>query len=320
MSGTGIEPASSSGPVVRERRPLITAAVCTRNRAEGAADVVRSILANGHTNFEVIVVDQSTDEATRTALAIDIRTERITYIRTSTVGLGTARNIALRAAGGQVVAFTDDDCLVELNWLTAVADEFEPHQRLGVTVCSVVGGAHDFDVGTIPAHPVTTRTVAKSPLRRWAIGGIGAGIAVRRDAVLSFGGFDEMLGPGAPFSSCDDWDMINRALCLGWWVSEIGSTAITHLGFRTREEFRVLARRDWIGIGAAYSKLLRCGQFRIMPSVIYHFVWVGLLRPLSSLARLQKPTGLRRDLYAWEGLRLSWRTPVDRRTLAFVAP
>jgi Glycosyltransferases involved in cell wall biogenesis len=42
----------------------MTAVVCTRNRGATVTDAVRSILANDHPDFELIVIDQSTDDVT----------------------------------------------------------------------------------------------------------------------------------------------------------------------------------------------------------------------------------------------------------------
>ena len=43
---------------------------------------------------------------------------------------------------------------------------------------------------------------------------------LRRDVVLSLGGFDEAIGPGARFPSGDDWDIAHRVLLNGWHVYE----------------------------------------------------------------------------------------------------
>lgn len=48
---------------------MMTALVWARNRGAVVADAVRSILANDHPHFELIVVDQSTDDLTQSAIS-----------------------------------------------------------------------------------------------------------------------------------------------------------------------------------------------------------------------------------------------------------
>src|SRR4029079_1375471 len=100
--------------------------------------------------------------------------------------------------------------------------------------------------------------IAKSRAR-----GMGAGMAVRRRAVLSLGGFDEQLGPGGRLRSGEARDLAARALVAGWWVLQIPDAYVVHHGFRTWVEGRSLTRRDWFGIGAAYAKQLKIGNLAI---------------------------------------------------------
>ena len=46
----------------------MTALVCTRNRGSAVADAVRSILANDHPDFELIVIDQSSNDRSEVSL------------------------------------------------------------------------------------------------------------------------------------------------------------------------------------------------------------------------------------------------------------
>ena len=113
-------------------KPALSVLICTRNRALKARRAVASVLANSFSDFELIVVDQSTDTATRDALAT-IDDDRLRHIATDTVGLAISRNIAIRAAVADIVVFTDDDCICDRDWLAAVHAEFASDpEALGV--------------------------------------------------------------------------------------------------------------------------------------------------------------------------------------------
>ena len=84
--------------------------------------------------------------------------------------------------------------------------------------------------------------------------GLGAGMALRREAVLAFGGFDETFCPGARFASGDDWDISLRAMLCGWQVYDTAGISILHHGFRTLAEGRrPAAQRDARVASAALS-------------------------------------------------------------------
>ena len=73
---------------------MITALVCTRNRGSSIVATLLSILANSHPKFEVIVVNQSTNEETESAVAPLLNDPRLRYLRQSGQGAGE-REIAV---------------------------------------------------------------------------------------------------------------------------------------------------------------------------------------------------------------------------------
>lgn len=89
--------------------PLVTAVIPTRNRARLVVRAVRSALAQTYSAVDVMVVVDGKDEETRAALEeIHDSRVRITWLRES-VGAAEARNIGVREAKGQWIAFLDDD-------------------------------------------------------------------------------------------------------------------------------------------------------------------------------------------------------------------
>lgn len=295
----------------------LTVLVCTRNRGDSIVDTVETILANTHPCFELLVVDQSTDETTAQAIAPFQEDPRLRYTHSDTKGLGCARNLGLRIARSQIVVFTDDDCTVPNDWLIQMEQVFVDNPNVAVAFCNVAPGPHDPALGFIPAYcrkgaKLVTHVAAKCRAR-----GMGAGIAVRRDVVLSFGGFDEMMGAGGQFSSGEDWDMAVRALLKGHQVYETSSTMVLHHGFRTWDEGRLLTERDWRGIGAVFGKPLRCGYWRIAVVAVYELSVHALWPLLRDLVTLHKPRGFRKIRGFWSGFREAWRFPIDRDTLCF---
>ena len=298
-------------------KEIITALVCTRNRGAQIAATVKSILASDYPNFELIVVDQSDGDDTQRALAPFQADPRLRCLRPGTLGAGRARNLGIREACGALVALTDDDCEVPAHWLETMAAAFAAHPTAAVAFCNVEAAPHDGTLGFIPAYNRSGSVLLSGIGDKCAARGIGAGIAVRREAALALGGFDERMGPGAEFPACEEGDLAVRALLRGYTVYETDAVAVRHAGFRTWEEGKLLARRDWAGIGAAYAKPLKCGHWRFAVVPAYEFFRFALWPPVSDVLHGRRPRGLGRIAAFWQGFAQGWRTPVDPETLLF---
>jgi GT2 family glycosyltransferase len=308
---------SASTPPHAPAAPAVTALVCTRDRSESLARAIRSLLRGQETSFELIVMDQSEDTASRDALREYAADPRLRYVRTAARGKGAALNEGLRLARGSIVVCTDDDCEASPGWIAQMARVLEEHTDVAIVFCNVVPPPYDRAAGYVPAYQRDNdrrlRTVADA--RRGL--GLGAGMALRRDAVLAFGGFDEAFGPGSRFRSGDDWDISLRALLRGWHVYDTVSTSVLHHGFRTLQEGRAHALRDWIAIGALCAKPLRAGHLEALNLAVWLFSVEAVWPPLRDVLRFRRPSGLSRIVGFIRGFAEGARTPVDRRTLLF---
>ena len=99
--------------------------VCTRNRAGLLPHALESLSAQvTERPFEIVVVDNGSEDGTAEVIAEWRRREpRLTLVNEPSIGLSRAKNAGVGAARGRIILFTDDDVLVEPNWL-------EQHMRL----------------------------------------------------------------------------------------------------------------------------------------------------------------------------------------------
>jgi len=302
----------------QEDPPLISALVCTCSRDRLVVDAISSILANTHLNFELVVVDQSKDDETREALRPFSTDLRLRYLKIATIGKGYALNAGMRETKGTVVAITDDDCTVPSNWLETFASIFAAHPKVAVAFCCVESGEHDRTAGFVPDYVRTGDRMLTTAHDARHVQGLGAGIAVRRKAIEEIGGFDPMLGPGSRFPSCDDRDIAIRALLARYHVYETSVIAVKHFGFRTWQQGRQLTRRDFLAIGATYSKFLKCGRIELIYIPAYQFTKYALWPPIRDLLHLRQPRGMVRITAFLKGFIEGLRTPLDKATMMFV--
>ena len=121
---------------------LISVVMPTYNRAVLLPRSIGSLLAQEYGNWELVVVDDgSTDDTQRVLDTFD--DPRISRLRSEHVGCSGARNVALAAVRGDVVAYLDDDNVMHPRWLTSVAWAFS--QRPDVDVVCGARVVDDYD-------------------------------------------------------------------------------------------------------------------------------------------------------------------------------
>jgi glycosyltransferase involved in cell wall biosynthesis len=291
--------------------------VCTRNRGARVTMAIDSILASSFPEFELIVIDQSTDDQSRRALERFTDDPRFRYVASSETGLGRARNTGLREARGSIILFTDDDCTVPPTWISTMVDSFERSPRIAVVFSNVTAPDYDRNAGFVPTYSRSDSTLMTSAAQKCRGRGIGASLGVRRRAMEAIGGFDSRLGAGAQFPAAEDSDIAVRALLNGWYVYETADTEVLHDGFRTWDEGRALLRQSWTGIGASFVKPLRARHWRFAPAVLHESFVVALGHALKPVVELRRPKGLKSFWWFWHGFFAGLHVPLDRRHMLF---
>ena len=223
--------------------PPITVVISTRNRGERIAETIETILLNDYPDFEVRVIDQSDGDATAAALRRFLNDPRLLYLRTTSRGLSAGRNLGIQGARNELVAITDDDCRIPADWLRELASSFGVDRRIGVVFGSVHPGPHDSGRGFIMSYSRKGSYLARSVLDQYRLECLAACMGVRKSVWRALGGFDELLGAGAPFPSAEEMDFAIRTLSAGSYVYESPAFSVLHLGFRTWEQGLALIRR-----------------------------------------------------------------------------
>src|SRR5215471_10292709 len=118
----------------------LSVVIPTRNRGDQIIPTVESVLSDLNCTNEVIVIDQSTSDAT--AAALDRRgwrtDSRLVYSPVHSVGAARARNTAIGLARADVVAFIDDDCTAVPGWAEQISGLFAREPEIAVFFGPVV--------------------------------------------------------------------------------------------------------------------------------------------------------------------------------------
>jgi glycosyltransferase involved in cell wall biosynthesis len=104
--------------------PRITVVVATRERPNQLRACLDSLLQLQYPEYEVLVVDNDPVSEDTARLIEENFGNRVRYLREDRRGQCWARNRGLKAAETGIVAFTDDDVVVDRHWLTGIAEGF----------------------------------------------------------------------------------------------------------------------------------------------------------------------------------------------------
>jgi len=177
-------------------RPAFSVVVPTYERQAHLPQLLDCLTNQTCRDFEVILVDQS---ASRWEVPDRYASLEILYEHTEVKGTSRARNLGAWLARGDVIAFTDDDCQPEPDWLRNATRYFDDPVVVGVEGLIVSERIND------PEYRAVTNVGFEG------IGFMTANLLLRRDTFNAIDGFDEQFD--VPFR--EDTDLGWRACALG---------------------------------------------------------------------------------------------------------
>jgi len=297
--------------------PSVTVVVPTRDRAHLVKDTVRALLDLDYPDFDIVVVDQSADDATKDVVRAAADGDlRVRVESTDTVGAAAARTLGMRVSRADIVAYIDDDCIVSAGWLDAIVTEFD-----GPAVSAVCGRLLPYDDGDrvprgmeVGFKPTEGRTEYARRVPPWYIGH-GGNMAFRHDDLATIGGFDALLGAGARFGAAEDSDALYRLLTAGKHVVYSPRALAYHKHWKNWPQQCKMERAYGIGVGAQFAKYVRCGDPYGL-ALLTIWIWqLGVRRVGAGLLKWRNPRvvylGYCQLVYPWLGVALSLRHPID---------
>ena len=221
---TAAAPACTGGD--SQSRHSLTVAVCTRDRARDLARCLASLELVDYPGLDVVVVDNA-PAGQETEQLVRSRHPGMRYICERTPGTSRARNRAVRDSTSDLLAYIDDDVVVDRAWARAVVRLFAEN----ADVMAVTGFVGPYEIET-PAQQwfEDHGGFGRGFERRWlryqqgesaatlantgTFGG-GGNCAFRRAIFSDVGPFDPALGGGTIAEGGEDLDMFFRVLRAG---------------------------------------------------------------------------------------------------------
>jgi len=248
--------------------PTLSVAVCTRDRPEHLAICLNALRKLSRAPLEILVIDNAPKtQATREL--IETSFPEVTYILEPTPGLDWARNRAIASAKGDIVAYTDDDVVVDEGWADAIVRMFARNEN----VMAVTGLVVPYELETEPqvlfekyggfSRGFTRKWYRPSDAERVKLAmlhagagkfGTGANMAYRRSVFSEIGMFDPALDVGTVTNGGGDLDMFFRVLKFGHTLVYEPAAMVRHRHRQDFEHLHTQIANNGIGF---YSHLVR---------------------------------------------------------------
>lgn len=252
-------------PPASDRDLFASVIVCTRNGRDRIDLCLRACLAMSGGGFEIIVVDDGSNDGTADHVAA--RFPEVRLVRLEAGGLSAARNAGAEAARGEILAFTDDDCEPDIEWLSRLRKGFRDGVFAAAGGPNLPPAPQSWEEAVVCAAPGAPSHVMLDDVEAEHLP--GCNLAVRKSAFMEIGGFDPVF-----HTAGDDVDFCWRLRDAGHRLAFVPGAFVWH---RRRPSIRAFLKQQ-IGYGRAERILLgkHPHRFSANGGAIWHgFVYGG---------------------------------------------
>jgi glycosyltransferase involved in cell wall biosynthesis len=250
--------------------PFVSVIICTHERSDSLRKTLDSVTALNFSDYEIVVVDNAPKTTSTWDLIEQHYSDRVRYIREDHPGLSIARNRGVTEALGEIVAFTDDDVIVDKEWLWELINAFLDAENVACVTGNIIPAELEtpsqaifeeygaFNKGFSKKIFDKTDRYTRNPLLPYSAGvyGTGASMAFRTDFLKSIGGFDPATGSGTPTKGGDDLAAFFEVISRGYRLVYEPAAIVHHQHRRDYESLRNQAFGYGCGLTAFLTKTI----------------------------------------------------------------
>jgi len=247
------------------------------NKQDLLLKLIDSIIENTSDNYEIefILVDQNEENQYQRIIQKRITNTKILfkYLK-SEIGLSKSRNIGLKHASGDIICFPDDDCIYPQGFIGKMMSYFESPESSDFLITKVRDLNDKYDLrftnkeksGHLSPNEVFVNCCSISIFHK-----------KRKEKIL----FDENLGLGSKFKSCEDYDYVLQYMNNGAKVYFTNQLYVLHPDSNVLDNNIILnkIKNNAVGHGALFQKHFSL----IFKTSVYHLitpligVFIGLI-------------------------------------------
>ena len=238
--------------------PMVSVVVCSYNGARTLRDCLNSLQHLHYPKYEVVFVDDGSKDNTQEIMKDFPNVRNIVQVNK---GLSVARNVGIAAGKGEVIAFTDSDCMVDRDWLYFPRPQPPLGRFRGRGRSNISPPATDWIQATVgaapgsPSHVLLTDTIAEHVP--------GCNMAYFKWALEEIGGFDPEYRKAG-----DDVDVCWRLMQRGYQIGFSPAAVVWH--YRRFEVRTYFSQQTGYGEAEAMLRYKHLQYFGATGSAIWH--------------------------------------------------
>lgn len=244
--------------VPTEPLPMVSIVVCSYNGAKTLRDCLTSLKDLHYPNYEVVFIDDGSKDNTQEIMKDFPWVRNIVQVNK---GLSVARNVGIAASLGEVVAFTDSDCMADRDWIYFLVHSLLSSDFAAVGGPNISPPATDWIQATVgaapgsPSHVLLTDTIAEHVP--------GCNMAYHKWALEEIGGFDPEFRKAG-----DDVDVCWRLMQRGYQIGFSPAAVVWH--YRRFEVRTYFSQQRGYGEAEAMLRYKHLQYFGPTGSAIWH--------------------------------------------------
>jgi len=257
-----------------QTQSTISVVIITRNRPQILKRCLDHLLKQEVSNYEIIVVDSSDNEETKKFLFNNYPNVLYVFLPNGKNKMPTSRNLGFKHAKSEVIAFIDDDCIVQKGWLNACARSYISDVIGGVGGMIIDSEAENEsyknnEIGKVAFNGERIRGFHKNPGRIIEVDHLGGGnMSFRKSIINRLNGFDiHYIGSNV----LEETDFCARVIKAGYKLLFNPSMSVIHDAPHEKIIIRKnlnLKRQFYITRNSTYFMLVNFGFFR---ALVYMF-------------------------------------------------
>jgi len=255
--------------------PKVSIVICAYNAERTMRQCLESLRRLDYPNYEVIIVDDGSHDATA-QIAANFPEFRL--IRQPNKGLSAARNVGLHAALGELIAYTDSDCVVDPHWLAFMVRAMAEGGLDGCGGPNYAPHEDGWIEGCVAASPGAPSHVLIGDERAEHLA--GCNMLFRKAALEDAGGFDPQFTAAG-----DDVDICWRLMDAGYVLGYCPSAFVWHFRRNTIKAYY----RQQRGYGKAEAMLYfkYPERFNVLGQIKWNGTIPGIARTIPGGGRLR---------------------------------
>ena len=210
-----------SGRVSADTQILVSVIIITWNRKEDVLETVKSVYEQDYSNFEIIVVDNGSDDGTVDAITKtcpDVRLIPFTYNK----GVSHARNAGISIARGEIMLFLDSDASPARDAVVNIVKKMKAEPQIGVINSKIVN-AYTGKIDNIAGWVYSENDKASQDMEFLSFSFSEGGCVIRKEVFDKIGLFWERL-----FFGYEGMEFSLRVLDAGYDILYYPSSLIYH--------------------------------------------------------------------------------------------